>query len=238
MKKWKIYGLALGTAFVLAACSQPAQNEQPETSEMIVEKPSEASAESTENPEAESTEPAETEVPEEVESIRVYGTVTEMFETAVMLENDNIQDPYQQIKVNVTEETLILDAVTGEKREFENLKSGDVLYAYVSPAMTRSLPPMSNAEVIFCGIPADFPAPEYARITEVSLGEEEGTASLTTNRDIIYHVSPETEIYSLSEGESVSLEDLTEDTMVVAWYQIVMESFPAQASSEKIMIVR
>ena len=41
-------------------------------------------------------------------SIQVYGTVTEINGNQVMLENDNQNDPYSSIVLNINEDTLIL----------------------------------------------------------------------------------------------------------------------------------
>lgn len=240
MKKRNTFILAsigLIAGLLLTACSQQTQEEPvAETSTVVealpteVEEESEADTMGVGETEAVSTE-EENVMPE---SIRVYGKVKEISDRGIFIENDNTNDAYKQIILNVSEDTLILDAVNAEVRTIEDIEDGETLYAYVSSAMTRSLPPISNAELIFCDIPIDFAAPEYAEIVRVSTGEE-GT-SLETNRDIIYHIGEETEILDFTTGEKTDVSSIKEGSKVIAWYQIVMESFPAQTYPYKIMV--
>lgn len=219
----------------------------------------ETAAEETEQPEAaaeEGTEMGETAVTEEtaeapaadapaapttepgagkaLSSIRVYGVVKEMRDGMIYIENTKQNDMYGEINLNVTEETMILDAVNAETKTIEDIQIGDTLYAYVSPAMTRSLPPMSNAELILCNIPQDIGAPEYAEIVAVQNAEK--GISLETDREIIYHISEETEITDFTTGESVDASSITEGSRVLAWYQIVLQSLPAQTTPYKLIV--
>lgn len=229
--------IGLIVSLLLTACGQQIQEEPiaemstaVETLPTEVEEESEADTIEVEETEAVSTE-EENVMPD---SIRVYGKVKEISDRGIFIENDNPNDAYKQIILNVSEDTLILDAVNAEVRTIEDIADGETLYAYVSPAMTRSLPPISNAELIFCDIPIDFAAPEYAEILRVSTGE--GRTSLETNRDIIYHIGEEIEIIDFTTGEKTDVSSIKEGSKVIAWYQIVMESFPAQTYPYKIMV--
>ncbi len=48
--------------------------------------------------------------------------------------------------------------MTGLPVALEDVKDGDTIYAYIGPAMTMSLPPMTNAVMIFTNLPADASA--------------------------------------------------------------------------------
>lgn len=170
-------------------------------------------------------------------SIRVYGSVQEMNDGKIFIKNDNQNDMYNQVILNVSEETKILDAVNAEEKTVADITAGEALYAYVSPMMTRSMPPMSNAEMIICDIPADFAAPEYAEIVSVTT-EADGRISLLTNRDMIYWVGEgaDTEILDYETGEKVDVSSIKEGSRVLAWYQLVLESFPGQTTPNKIIV--
>lgn len=235
---------------LLTACGQSAetpQEPQPVDTEQEVmegvEEPEEA-VETEEN--AEAAEVPEAEAPAAVgpsvdggeemgTTIRVYGQVKEMSENTVFIANDNPNDMYGQIILNVTEDTLIPDAVSADVKTVEDIGTDEVLYAYVSPAMTRSLPPMSNAELIFCDIPSDIGVPEYAEVVSITTGED-GKVSPETNRDIIYHLGEETEIADFATGESIDASAIEEGSKVIAWYQIVLQSLPAQTTPTKIVV--
>lgn len=168
--------------------------------------------------------------------VMVYGTAT-VEEGRVLLENDNESSAWQRIILNVNEDTVILDAVTGEVKTADDLKTGDTLYAYAGPAMTRSLPPIANAAVVLCNIPADFGVPIYAEVQQVLPGED-GKVSVLMTGDIILHLSEETE---LLQGPGFTcgntfLSDIRPGTRLLSWYSMVMESYPSQAVPSKVLV--
>lgn len=170
--------------------------------------------------------------------IQVWGAIQEVGENSVYLENSNESDPYNQIRLNIAPETLVLDAVTGAKKAFSDLKQGESVYAYVSPAMTRSLPPVSTAQVVLCNIPADYAVPTYCEVEKVTVAED-GKISLLTDRDVILHLDKDTEYTAFDAKTSdtaVAPEGIVPGTKVLAWYSVVTLSLPAQATPSKVMV--
>ena len=168
--------------------------------------------------------------------VRVWGTAVELGDMSLTLENSNDNDPYQKVVVNVGEDTLILDAVTGEAKTFDDLRTGETVYAWVGPDMTKSLPPISTGRVILCGLPADYAAPTYAEVESVT--ETESGADVCLNNDVVLHLNADTGYLAAPgwEKETVSAADIVPGTRVLAWYSVVTLSLPAQASPEKIMV--
>ena len=121
---------------------------------------------------------------------RVWGAAVELGDMSLTLENSNESDPYQKVVVNVEEDTLILDAVTGEAKTFDDLRTGETVYAWVGPDMTKSLPPISTGRVILCGLPADYAAPTYAEVESVT--ETESGADVCLNNDVVLHLNADT----------------------------------------------
>ena len=161
---------------------------------------------------------------------RVWGAAVELGDMSLTLENSNESDPYQKVVVNVEEDTLILDAVTGEAKTFDDLRTGETVYAWVGPDMTKSLPPISTGRVILCGLPADYAAPTYAEV--------ESGADVCLNTDVVLHLSADSGYLAAPgwEKESVGAADIVPGTRVLAWYSVVTLSLPAQASPEKVMV--
>ena len=166
---------------------------------------------------------------------RVWGAAVELGDMSLTLENSNESDPYQKVVVNVEEDTLILDAVTGEAKTFDDLRTGETVYAWVGPDMTKSLPPISTGRVILCGLPADYAAPTYAEVESVT--ETESGADVCLNNDVVLHLNADTGYLAAPgwEKETVSAADIVPGTRVLAWYSVVTLSLPAQASPEKVM---
>lgn len=173
--------------------------------------------------------------------IRVWGAVKEIGEGRIYLESSNKADPYGKIYVNVNEDTLVLDAVTGGTKSFADLKENETVYAYVSPAMTRSMPPISNAELVLCNIPADYAVPTYCEVGRVTVNED-GSVSADTNQDVILHLNGETAFVTTEtaadagEKPAAGPGNIRPGTKVLAWYSIMTLSLPAQATPTKIMV--
>lgn len=167
--------------------------------------------------------------------VRVYGTIVEKSETQITIQNSNKSDPLNKITLNIGDETLILDAVDGSPVDLKDLRKNETVYAYVSPAMTRSIPPQSNAFVIFCSIPAGFGVPSYTAVTNVK--EKSGDIILSTDLDIDLTISDDTEIFAYGSKNIVTKEDVTKGSEIVAWYGAVQQSSPAKAVPSKIMLL-
>lgn len=190
-----------------------------------------------ETAETEDTQQDVAETQEETpDTVAVYGTVQEILENGIHIANDDESDPYREIVLNITEDTLIVDAVEGSLKTLADIKDGESIHAYTSMAMTRSLPPISNAAVIFCNIPADYAAPEYASILKIE--EQDDHLVLTMDRNIYYHVGDQTPIADFATGEEMKATDLKEGMRLISWYQIVLQSFPPQATPDKILVIR
>lgn len=169
-------------------------------------------------------------------SVRVYGAATAIGENQLTIKNSNEQDPYNEIVLNVTENTRIINAVTGEMQSFKDIRENEMLYAYAGPVMTRSMPPIANAELILCAIPADFGVPNYVEIESVAKNED-GSVTLETNRDVLLHVNKDTAISPYLTKNVVTMDDLVPGATLLAWYDIQTASLPAQAAPTKILLM-
>lgn len=133
-KKFLVFCCAAALAVSAAGCSPaekaPAQETQTE--------------QQTEAPETEeSSQEAEGSAQEMAaapQTVKFYGTVTrpEGSEGDQLLMNAAIEgvEGQQEVILNISEETLILDAVEGLPIKLEDIKDGDMVYSYMSPAMT------------------------------------------------------------------------------------------------------
>ena len=169
-------------------------------------------------------------------SIRVYGTVTQIENGQILLENDEEGAAYPQVLLNLTEDTLILSGEDCSQKTLSDIAVGDTLYADISPAMTRSLPPMANAFTVFCEIPEDSAVPTYAQITDIST-DDDGTLRITTDQELILIPGENTAVLSLDGGETLAASDLAVGDTILAKYQIMTMSIPAQTSPEEIRLV-
>ena len=167
--------------------------------------------------------------------IRVWGTASAPDQDRIELKNDDESDPYNHIVLSVDGDTLILDAVTGAAAALADIKEGDALYAYVGPAMTRSMPPIAHASLILCNIPADYAAPTWAEVLGVT-EKEDGSRSVLMSGDVVLHLNADTAYLPgpgmPGEGPAV----IVPGTRLLAWYSVVAPSMPAQATPDKVMV--
>lgn len=160
--------------------------------------------------------------------IRVSGTIYHDGDrfTLKNIQGDTVQD---EIILNISDETKILDAVNGFPVSASDVKDGETVYAYISQAMTMSIPPQSHAELILCRIPQDFAVPSYetvqlaAFLTPDQTGKSVNIGQIATVRGNVWAVMEETTLLPYLTRNIVTTDDLTEGTRCLIW--------PAQTGS-------
>lgn len=162
------------------------------------------------------------------------GVVKEKFENNQLLVHINDMD----VALNVSEETMILDAKTGLPGTLKDLKAGDLVYAYYSPAMTRSLPPQSFATVIITEVEKDKTRPAYFTVKEIISESDEEIRVLNEAGDLIARISKDAPISPFKTKQIVSIKDINVGTELFIWYDIVAMSYPGQTNVQKTVFVR
>ena len=167
--------------------------------------------------------------------VRVQGTVS-VDGDRILVTNHNEWAQYPEIVLNVDEDTLILNAVDGSPMAMADLRGGEYVYAYAGPDMTDSLPPIATAAVILAAIPADYSVPAYSIVEQVNVWE--GRTSALMSDDIDYALTDAELLAGPGfDGDAVTLADITPGCGLLAWYDMVAESFPGQAWPSKVMVI-
>ena len=155
---------------------------------------------------------------EEPQTVRIYGAVSHMEDGRLSIDNRSDVSFEGEIILNISQEsTLILDAVSGTPLTVEDIQDGETIYVYAGPAMTMSLPPMTNADVIFANIPADFKVPDYVETSSVITDAEDSQTVLTASDGTEYVLSEDCDIFPYLTRNIVTLDDLTHGKKVVIW---------------------
>lgn len=142
----------------------------------------------------------------------------------------------QDIQLNLSADTLIVNNETGAAAALSDIKEGDKIYAYYSKAMTLSLPPQSACELILVGMGENTPASLH-EVGTVSTNEEGMTEVLTADGSMIIRMDDKTTYAPYKTKNIVTKADLTEGTRFLAWYDIVAMSYPGQAYTQKVVIL-
>ena len=167
--------------------------------------------------------------------VRVQGTVS-VDGDRILVTNSNEWAEYPEIVLGLEKDTLILNAVDGSAMTAEDLREGEYVCAYVGPEMTDSLPPITTAAVILAGIPADYTVPAYSTVEQVNVWE--GRTSVLMSDDVTYSMSDAELLAGPGfDGDTVTLDDITPGCGLLAWYDMVAESFPAKAWPVKVMVI-
>lgn len=120
---------------------------------------------------------------------RIWGPVTKESDSRLTIDNHSSSSSSGAIVINLSEETKILDAVSGMPLSLDQISDGESVYAYVGPAMTMSLPPQTSSPVVLARIPADFKVPDYI---EVASMEKNGSGYTLTSVDGLTFQVPDT----------------------------------------------
>lgn len=138
--------------------------------------------------------------------------------------------------LNTDEQTLVLDAQTGDTKILSDIGDGDMICAYVSAATTMSIPPQSYAELILVNLDASAFIPMYAEIDAVDGVSGSESVTLTTDMDINFVVNEDTQISPYLTRQLITKDTLIPGQKVLAWYSSVQETSPAQADASKLLV--
>lgn len=185
------------------------------------------------------TETTTTAVPQVKESFRTGSMATV---SKINLDGETVSSilvkttDEQEIQLNLSADTLIVNNETGAAAALSDIKEGDKIYAYYSKAMTRSLPPQSACELILVGVGENTPASLH-EVGTVTTNEEGMTEVLTADGSMIIRMDDKTTYAPYKTKNIVTKADLTEGTRFLAWYDIVAMSYPGQAYTQKVVIL-
>lgn len=138
--------------------------------------------------------------------------------------------------MNISDKTFWLDS--GNKRAISpnTLEIGEEVYAFHSPAVTRSLPPQTTAIAIVRNVPQDAMVAQLHTIEGIEKNEN-GIDIITNNGGLIISTNEETTFSPYMTRNLVGAEDLKENNLIFAWYSVVATSYPAKTYTKNIMIL-
>lgn len=133
----------------------------------------------------------------------------------------------EEVVVNLTEETKILDAVNGFPMSAEELDPGEAVRVYVGPAMTMSLPPITNGVLVLADVPADAGFPILTAV-ESCVRNPEGDYTLKTTDGASYTVNSSTSLLPYLTRQIVTEADLTPGARILLWTDSQLGTFPVK----------
>lgn len=247
MKKKAFVAMGLAVCLVavlgMTACSST-KNEvvtsEPETP-AVTSTPEEAE----ETEETIATETPETSEGEETEDVEEMPASETYFGTVASIEKDEegnvisislTSEENGDYVMNVTDNTVWVDAVEKVKASQEDLAEGETIYVYHSPVSTRSLPPQSEAFAVVLNVPQDIAVGVYHEVEDIVTNGEIFTIT-TDNGGLYLNVTSDTQVKDYTTGESAEIGNVDRGDRIIAWYDAVAMSYPGQANVSDILVL-
>ncbi|MGL4361791.1 MAG: hypothetical protein ACRCSG_00670 [Cellulosilyticaceae bacterium] len=117
---------------------------------------------------------------------------------------------------NISPKTYILDAMSGNTLTTP-LQVGEGIAVYSSNQSTDSLPPQSNATVIFANIPADAGFPTYGIIETISSIENGVSIKLTNSKNPITLLN-DTPLSIMNDETPIKVNTLKPNDPIIVWF--------------------
>lgn len=244
MKKKAFVAMGLAACLVAAlgmtACSSTKNGvvtSEPETP-AVTSTPEEAEEPiATETPETSEGEEAE-DAEEMPASATYFGTVEsiEKDEEGNVISISLTSEENGDYVMNVTDNTVWVDAVEKAKASQEDLTEGETIYVYHSPISTRSLPPQSEAFAVVLNDPQDIAAGVYHEVEDIVTNGEIFTIT-TDNGGLYLNVTSDTQVKDYTTGESAEIGNVDRGDRIIAWYDAVAMSYPGQANVSDILVL-
>ena len=166
-----------------------------------------------------------------------FATVLEVLENQIVVEIQyNSSEQSQTYVLNVSKETYFIDNQTGAATGLKDLKKDDEIYVYHSLASTRSLPPQTAAIVILTNVKENE---SIATLIDVEAVTEKENAISASSKDgeYIIHFTSDTHVMPYLTKNIMRYSDINQGNRVLAWFDIVMPSLPAQATALKAVVL-
>lgn len=175
-------------------------------------------------------EPIKNEV--KADRVREAVLVTDVAEDYITV--TNAED--RSIVLNIAEDTVLLDSEAAAPAQISDIKSEDVVLAEYSSEMTKSIPPQATA--FFLALNTN----KGGNVSTVTVDElsknEDGSICVTDNaQDLVITISEKAQVKPYRTKNIVRLSDINKGDKLAVWFDTVTLSLPAQAYSEKVVII-
>ena len=140
------------------------------------------------------------------------------------------------IQFNVSDDTVLLDSETGNAIGLSDIKTGDEIMVDHSTIMTKSIPGQTEAYLIATNV-SKGGAISLINATDVKENEDGSLTVTDKPAGIILTIAKDATVKPYRTKNIVKLSDIAIGTKLAAWYDVVALSYPAQASTNKVVII-
>lgn len=139
----------------------------------------------------------------------------------------------ETVRLN-TGDAWFVDNASGTPVDAGSVKAGDRIYCYTSAATTFSLPPQRAAICILTNVgKEDVPG----HLLTVKSRTAETSCMALNCGNVILRVPFDAPVVPLRTRERLNATDLTVGTVLLAWYDVMTLSLPAQATADRVVVL-
>ena len=138
----------------------------------------------------------------------------------------------QSVQLN-TGDAWFVDNAAGTPVDAGSVKAGDHVFCYTSRATTMSLPPQRAAVCVLTNVGESTPA----TLLTVESSTAEKDCMVLDCGDVILRVPFEARVTPLMSRERLTATDLVKGTVLLAWYDVTTLSLPAQATTDRVVVL-
>lgn len=151
----------------------------------------------------------------QLQPVAMDGTVESVGEDRFTMnwDRDGGSEP---VIITVSDSARVLDAVNGYPTALDSLEEGERIRVYAGPAMTLSLPPMTNAEMVLTDIPEDFRIPSFETVSSLAENQD-GSHTVATAAGNSYRVDQSTVLLPYLTRNMVFVENLQPGVEFLVW---------------------
>ena len=139
------------------------------------------------------------------------------------------------LTLDISEETKIVDNASRTACKLSDIKAGSTVYVWHTAGQSSFLPPHRKAYAIVANLPADQTAGQLFEIASVSKGKN-GYTLLNAEGDL-YLTVPDASIPVYGQSAKLRASKLEKGMVLLAWYDVVLESYPGQAGSDRLLML-
>lgn len=154
-------------------------------------------------------------------------------------ENGMVYDSVMETVLNVADGVPVIDAVSGMPVAYSDINMSSPAYVWTSQIMTLSLPPQTAAQAVVVNVPADYQAPSYVVVKELTIADTNGSASITiTDQDgnKWYASADEAEVTPYLTRNIVTINDIAVGSRCMIWGSAANENDSTEYNARRIML--
>lgn len=170
----------------------------------------------------------EVQIPDYIEYKGKIAEIDKSGNTFRILVKDNLDEPFNGMLLYINENVILLDGETKDFITTDELEVGMPVttYYHKETIMLMSMPPQLAPDVIVVNASEEYSSIHISNFDENLLSSDGGLILTISNDTIIVD----------KEGNKVDKEEIKNRDLVV-FYSIVRESYPAQTTPEKIVVI-